>query len=258
MLALLFCTTHLHYTQNMMENNYILLLTLAGFAFQYEWLRTGSRRALLIGSAALGLNLLTRLTTGLDLLAAASFLLLVSWFERVRGRELWERFVVYAKTAVPVYAVFLLIDRLYQYYRFGSFFNTYVHYFTVEHRLQDPSLPASYPFENAIPRRLSGRALCAGEVHLSFRSFAGAHDCHCRAGLEALSAGDRGVPRRRILAASWRTSAFTQSTRCGVAISPGATATFPRRRNWWHLSQCLCFCVIASNWGGSCGGLGWR
>jgi len=30
-LALLFCTTHLHYTQNMMENNYILLLTLIGF-----------------------------------------------------------------------------------------------------------------------------------------------------------------------------------------------------------------------------------
>ena len=28
-LALLFCTTHLHYTQNMMENNYIMLLTLA-------------------------------------------------------------------------------------------------------------------------------------------------------------------------------------------------------------------------------------
>jgi len=147
-LALLFCTTHLHYTQNMMENNYILLLTLAGFAFQYEWLRTGNRRALLVGSAALGLNLLTRLTTVLDLLAVAFFLLLVSWFESMRGRRLWERFVVYAKTALPVYAGFLLIDRLYQYYRFGSFFNTYVHYFAVEHRLQDPSLPASYPFEN--------------------------------------------------------------------------------------------------------------
>jgi hypothetical protein len=132
----------------MMENNYIMLLTLAGFAFQYEWLRTASGRALLIGSAALGLNLLTRLTTGMDLLAAASFLLLVSWFEGVRGRQLWKRLVVYMKTAVPVYAVFLLIDRLYQYYRFGSFFNTYVHYFTVEHRLLDPSLPASYPFEN--------------------------------------------------------------------------------------------------------------
>jgi hypothetical protein len=61
---------------------------------------------------------------------------------------LWKRFVVYMETAVPVYAVFLLIDRLYQYYRFGSFFNTYVHYFTVERRLLDPSLPANYPFEN--------------------------------------------------------------------------------------------------------------
>ena len=134
-LALLFCTTHLHYTQNMMENNYIMLLTLAGFTFQYEWLRTGSRRALLVGSAAFGLNLLTRLTTGLDLLAGAAFLLLVLWFERVRGRALGERFAAYVKIALPIYAFFGLIDRLYQYYRFGSFFNTYVHYFTVERRL---------------------------------------------------------------------------------------------------------------------------
>jgi hypothetical protein len=146
-LALLFCTTHLHYTQNMMENNYIMLLTLTGFAFQYQWLRTGSRRALLIGSAALGLNLLTRLTTGLDLLAVASFLFFVSWFGGLRGKSLWERFLAYTKTGLPVYAVFLLIDRLYQYYRFGSFTNTYVHYFSVEHRLLDPSLPAAYPFE---------------------------------------------------------------------------------------------------------------
>ena len=33
-LAFLLATTHLHYTQNMMENNYICLLTLAGFTFQ--------------------------------------------------------------------------------------------------------------------------------------------------------------------------------------------------------------------------------
>jgi len=30
-LALLLATTHLHYTQNMMENNYIFLLTVTGF-----------------------------------------------------------------------------------------------------------------------------------------------------------------------------------------------------------------------------------
>jgi len=146
-LALIFCTTHLHYTQNMMENNYIMLLTLTGLLFQYEWLRSGSRRALLIGSAAFGLNLLTRLTTGLDLLAGALFLLSVLWFEQVRGRALWERFLTYVKTALPVYAVFLVIDRFYQYYRFGSIFNTYINVYGTEHRALDPTLPANFPFE---------------------------------------------------------------------------------------------------------------
>jgi hypothetical protein len=146
LLALLFCTTHLHYTQNMMENNYIMLLTLTGFSFQYEWLRTGSKRALLVGSGALGLNLLTRLTTGLDLIAAGVFILLVLWFERVRGLELWKRFLEYCKVAAPVYAVFLLVERLYQFYRFGSFTNTYLPLFAQEQRLQDPTLPANFPW----------------------------------------------------------------------------------------------------------------
>jgi hypothetical protein len=145
-LALLFCTTHLHYTQNMMENNYIMLLTLAGFSFQYEWLQTGSKRALFWGCTALGLNLLTRLTTGLDLVAGGFFLLLVLWFENVRGRELWQRLVAYCKVAAPVYAFFLLVDRLYQFYRFGSLTNTYVSLFAKEQRLMDPALPANFPW----------------------------------------------------------------------------------------------------------------
>jgi hypothetical protein len=145
-LALLLCTTHLHYTQNMTENNYIMLLTLIGFSFQYEWLRSGGSRALIIGSTALGLNLLTRLTTGLDLVAAGVFLLVVFWFEQVRGRELWRRFVAYCKVAAPIYGVFLLIDRVYQFYRFGSFTNTYVSIFAKEQRLVDPTLPANFPW----------------------------------------------------------------------------------------------------------------
>ena len=146
-LTLLFCTTHLHYTQNMMENNYIQLLTLVGFTYQYDWWRTGKRTFLLIGSAALGLNLLTRLTTGLDLLGTAFFLLLVAWFERARPRELWDRFLAYAKTTLPVYVLFLAADRLYQFYRFGSFFNTYVSIFANEYHNLDPTLPPNYPWE---------------------------------------------------------------------------------------------------------------
>jgi len=146
-LALLFCTTHLHYTQNMMENNYIMLLTLTGFAFQYEWLRTGNQRALLVGSAAFGLNLLTRLTTGMDLLAGGVFLLLVCLWEGLGRQDLRRRVAMYLRTALPVYAFFLLLDRAYQYYRFGTFFSTYVKVVAQEYHRLYPSLPASYPFE---------------------------------------------------------------------------------------------------------------
>src|SRR6266852_4358621 len=69
-LTLLFGTTFLHYTQNLMENNFLLLLTLTGVCFQYEWLRTGRTRSLVIGSLAMGANILTRLTTALDISAA--------------------------------------------------------------------------------------------------------------------------------------------------------------------------------------------
>ncbi|HXY49754.1 MAG TPA: hypothetical protein VEI01_09920 [Terriglobales bacterium] len=144
-LALLFCTTHLHYVQNMMENNYILFLTLVGLKFDYEWLLNGKGRALFLGSVAFGLNLLTRLTTVLDLAAGALFLVL-AW--GLQGGVEWrQRLVSFAKIAVPVYCVFLLLDRLYQYYRFGSFFNTYISVTAREQRLMDPSLPPNYPFE---------------------------------------------------------------------------------------------------------------
>src|SRR4029077_2184628 len=160
-LALMFCTTHLHYTQNMMENNYIMLLTLTGFSFQYEWLRTDSRRALFIGSCALGLNLLTRLTAGLDLIAGGVFILLALWFEGAgfegagfeearsevaRVRDLWRPLIAYCKVAAPVYIFFFMVDRAYQFYRFGSFTNTYVTFFAREYRHRDPSLPVNFPW----------------------------------------------------------------------------------------------------------------
>ncbi len=145
-LAALLMTTHLHYTQNMQENNYIYLLTLTGISYQYEWLRSGNRRALLIGSCAFGLNLLIRLTTGMDLLAGGVFILLVLLFEGGGQDEFWRRCRSYVATALPVYLFFGLLDRLYQFYRFGSFFNTYVSVAAHEARQRDPSLPAGFPF----------------------------------------------------------------------------------------------------------------
>jgi hypothetical protein len=166
-LALLCATTHLHYAQNMTENNYILLLTITGFALQYKWLVTGSRRALFWGSTALGLNLLTRLTTVLDILAAACFILLALFFTRTEASRQADissaakqqtasvttsnlaaesTLRTYISTALPIYAVFFFLDRLYQFIRFGSWTNTYVDIFAREQRQMEPTLPASFPF----------------------------------------------------------------------------------------------------------------
>jgi hypothetical protein len=145
-LGLLFGTTFLFYTQNMLENNFILLLTLTGLCFQYEWARTGCTRSLWIGSVALGANLLTRLTTAMDIAAAALFVVLVLWQNGLRGRDLLARLYGYARVAGPSYAVFLLIDRIYQYYRFGSFFNTYVSIAAEQQRKLNPSLLPNFPW----------------------------------------------------------------------------------------------------------------
>jgi hypothetical protein len=144
--TLLFGTTFLHYTQNMMENNFILLLTLTGLCFQYEWLRTGSTRALLTGSLALGANVLTRLTTVLEIAAAGIFILLILSVENVRGRGLLARLWEYIRVVAPCYAVFVLIDRLYQYFRFGSLWNTYLLVAAEQQRKLDPDLPPNFPW----------------------------------------------------------------------------------------------------------------
>jgi hypothetical protein len=148
-LALLFCTTHLHYTQNMQENNFIMLLTLAGFSYQFEWLKTENAKPLLLGSTALGLNLLTRITTGLDLVAAGVFLLFVMWLGGASASEIGRRIVMYCKIAAPVYVFFVLIDRFYQFYRFGTFTGTYLPLFAREMRSQDPTLPPNFPWSTS-------------------------------------------------------------------------------------------------------------
>ena len=154
-LGLLCATTHLHYAQNMTENNYIFLLTITGFALQYKWLTTGDRCSLVWGSAALGLNLLTRITTALDIFGAGCFLLLASLFARYGSHpdtkpptSAWRRSVhVYLQTALPIYAFFLLLDRAYQYIRFGSWTNTYVSILARQQRQREPSLPINFPFD---------------------------------------------------------------------------------------------------------------
>jgi hypothetical protein len=149
--GLLFGTTFLHYTQNMQENNLLLLLSLTGFYFQYDWFRNGSTRSLFWGSLAFGANLLTRLTTGLDLVAGVVFISLCLWGERERRPAIWNRLIEYGRISIPCYLVCIAIDRLYQDYRFGSPFGTYLRIFGEQFRgkypvTSPPGWPWSTPF----------------------------------------------------------------------------------------------------------------
>jgi hypothetical protein len=155
-LTLLFGTTFLHYTQNMMENNLILLLTLAGICFQYEWLRTGRRASLFIGSMAFAANLMIRITTLLDILAATVFIVLLLRMEGNRGSASIAKLWTYARGVVPCYVLGLLVDRLYQYARFGSLWNTYMSVFASEQHKLNPALSPYFPWTTPLREGLLG------------------------------------------------------------------------------------------------------
>jgi hypothetical protein len=144
-LALLFGTTFLHYAQNMMENNLMMLLTLGGFCWQYEWRRTGRQRALLFGSLALSANLLVRLTTGLNVIAAAMFITLCIIIAQNRA-EAFAMLKRYAATFIPCFLVFIAADRAYHFYRFNACCNTYIDIYATQTKLLDPTLPANFPY----------------------------------------------------------------------------------------------------------------
>jgi hypothetical protein len=127
-----------------MENNLMMLLTLGGFCWQYEWLKTGKQRYLLFGSLALSANLLVRLTTGLNLIAAALFIALcIVARRRTEARAMLMR---YAATFIPCFLLFVAADRAYHFYRFGACCNTYIDIYAQQTKLLDPTLPANFPY----------------------------------------------------------------------------------------------------------------
>ena len=52
--------------------------------------------------------------------------------------------------ALPVYILFGLLERFYSWYRFGSWTQTYIPIFARESRMQDPSLPANFPWSTPL------------------------------------------------------------------------------------------------------------
>jgi hypothetical protein len=74
-------------------------------------------------------------------------MLLVLWFDKTSAAQFWNRCRTYAAIAIPVFCFFGLLDRVYQFYRFGSFTNTYVSVVAHETLQRHPDWPKAYPFE---------------------------------------------------------------------------------------------------------------
>ena len=83
-------------------------------------------------------------------------MLLVLGFEKAAGSEFARRAREYVWVALPVYVLFGLLDRLYQFYRFGSFFKRRPAWRRRSGDSGPPGLPASFPFSTPLHTGLMG------------------------------------------------------------------------------------------------------
>ena len=160
--------------------------------------------------------------------------------------------MTYVKTAAPVYAFFLLIDRWYQFHRFESWTNTYVSVFAKEMRMLNPSLPADYPWETPFHVGFFGALFKPEKSIFLFDPLLLLTILICALAWKRLR---RDVKRMSSLRSCccWLTSASTRSTRFGAATSLGAIVMSPLRLNWRRSSPCRCCCAIARSSESSCG-----
>ena len=127
-LSLLFGTLYLQYVQFAAENNLMLLLALCALRAIRRWQDGGGVRWAALAGLACGLAILIRLPCLLE--TGVLFLFAIS----ARGNR--KQFLA---GFLPPLAAAFLVDRWYQWYRFGSWFNTYMTYYA--RRIRPPGAP---------------------------------------------------------------------------------------------------------------------
>jgi hypothetical protein len=143
--ALLFGTTFLQYIQSAQENNLLLLLVMLALYGIQRWRQTGRPAWAVLSGAACGFAILVRLTSVLETAVFAGLICVLPRNSAVTGgagRAL--------RNFAPPVIVALLLDRWYQWHRFGEFFSTYIGVFGRQAQPTDApdSFPFSYPFLN--------------------------------------------------------------------------------------------------------------
>jgi len=125
-LSMLFATTMLQYVQSAQENLLLLVLALAA-------LDSVRRGRFAVAGAACGFAILVRLPSLLDTALIASLALL--WGAEARR---------FFRGFLPPVVLAVLIDRWYQWLRFGNVLGTYAD--LISRQLRNPDSPAGFPF----------------------------------------------------------------------------------------------------------------
>jgi hypothetical protein len=123
-----FGTTLLHYSQIHQENSQIIFLVISGYFMLTRWVKHNRTIFLLIGSGLFGTLLLIRVTTFADILGAVLFTFLaLFWGEKVTfNKEIFQKFIKFSLIFGGGIGFFFLLERLYQFKRFGSFTSNYI------------------------------------------------------------------------------------------------------------------------------------
>lgn len=142
-------TSFLNYSQVHQENNLMLLCTLILYWSVTRWvLGDDSKKWVIAGALSAGFNLLIRLPTILDFAGVLPFIALANRSAHPSAGQptLSRRLVSALKVGVPIFLGFVLIDRLYEFYRFGSLSSNYIMLWGEAERRRHPGLPTSFPF----------------------------------------------------------------------------------------------------------------
>lgn len=167
-ITLLFGSTFLWHCQNNQENNLQLLCDLIALTAATIWLADAKRRWLAVAFSALGFNLLIRLTALADVVWLFGFIFFAAWLGAPGEwkTRLWvamRRALSAAAVGLPVVGGFLLLDRLYHWYRFGSFWGTYTRLIADQLRAQNVELPPNFPFGNDMVDGILGPLISPGK-----------------------------------------------------------------------------------------------
>lgn len=141
-LSLLFGTTYLWHAQNIQENTQLFLFTAAAFWAVLRWSQTNRPQWLSVAGALVSFNLLTRLPAIADVAGVAMFALVLG---RRRRQFIW---TAASRLGLPILCAGAL-DRIYHWYRFGTWTGTYMALHGAEMQRLNPRLPAAFPFNGS-------------------------------------------------------------------------------------------------------------